>query len=193
MVRDYGFAPNPFHGYCTLATCKPQIRRTAQLGDYVVGIGSVAQGRGGHLVYCMQVEETLTFEDYWADNRFEENRPLLEGSRKQQYGDNIYWRSKGEHWIQADSHHSLPDGSPNPENLRSDTSVNRVLISSRFAYWGGTGPQLPSQFRDWEGVDLANCGRGYRCKFPQDLVAGFIQWIEPILSEGRLGRPRDWH
>ena len=72
MVRDYGFAPNPFHGYCTLATCKPQIRRTAQLGDYVVGIGSVAQGRGGHLVYCMQVEETLTFEDYWADNRFEE-------------------------------------------------------------------------------------------------------------------------
>ncbi len=28
--RDYGFAPNPFHGICTLATCKPVIRRVAR-------------------------------------------------------------------------------------------------------------------------------------------------------------------
>ena len=27
VVRyDSGFAPNPFYGYCTLATCKPDIR-----------------------------------------------------------------------------------------------------------------------------------------------------------------------
>ena len=30
VVRyDYGFAPNPFEGCCTIATCKPQIRRAA--------------------------------------------------------------------------------------------------------------------------------------------------------------------
>lgn len=28
IVRwDHGFAPNPFHGICSLATCKPGIRK----------------------------------------------------------------------------------------------------------------------------------------------------------------------
>jgi len=29
VAYDSGFAPNPFHGICTLACCKPTIRRTA--------------------------------------------------------------------------------------------------------------------------------------------------------------------
>ena len=29
VAYDSGFAPNPFHGTCTLACCKPTIRRTA--------------------------------------------------------------------------------------------------------------------------------------------------------------------
>src|SRR5262245_31415483 len=37
VARDYGFAPNPFYGFCTLATCKPDIRRTADIGDWIVG------------------------------------------------------------------------------------------------------------------------------------------------------------
>lgn len=37
VARDFGFAPNPFHGYCTLATCKPDIRATASVGDWVIG------------------------------------------------------------------------------------------------------------------------------------------------------------
>ena len=37
--RDFGFAPNPFHGVCTLATCKPAIRKGARVGDWVIGMG----------------------------------------------------------------------------------------------------------------------------------------------------------
>lgn len=33
VTHDAGFAPNPFWGYCTLACCKPAIRRTANVGD----------------------------------------------------------------------------------------------------------------------------------------------------------------
>ena len=37
VVRsDGGFAPNPFFGYCTLATCKPRIRKGALVGDWIV-------------------------------------------------------------------------------------------------------------------------------------------------------------
>ena len=38
--RDYGFAPNPFHRTCTLATCKPDIRSSAYAqGDWIVRYG----------------------------------------------------------------------------------------------------------------------------------------------------------
>lgn len=39
ITRDFGFAPNPFHGICTLATCKPRIRKAANIGDWILGIG----------------------------------------------------------------------------------------------------------------------------------------------------------
>ena len=52
IAIDTGFAPNPFNGFCTLACCKPGIRRTAQDGDYVVGIGP--KGSGNRVVYAMR-------------------------------------------------------------------------------------------------------------------------------------------
>ena len=42
--RDFGFAPNPFHGFCTLATCKPRTRRVAKVGDWIVGMGEGGLG-----------------------------------------------------------------------------------------------------------------------------------------------------
>lgn len=38
LDHDTGFAPNPFHGWCTLAGCKPVIRRTARIDDWIVGM-----------------------------------------------------------------------------------------------------------------------------------------------------------
>lgn len=34
MIADNGFAPNPYYGICTLACCKPRIRKG--VGDYVI-------------------------------------------------------------------------------------------------------------------------------------------------------------
>lgn len=41
---DDGAAPNPFWGVCTLTICKSKIRRVAEIGDWVVGVGSVNVG-----------------------------------------------------------------------------------------------------------------------------------------------------
>jgi hypothetical protein len=57
VARDYGFAPNPFFGVCTLATCKPQIRKHAQVGDWIVGTGAKCNRLDGHLVYVMKVQQ----------------------------------------------------------------------------------------------------------------------------------------
>jgi hypothetical protein len=64
-------------------------------------------------------------------------------------GDNIYHRKEGDKpWIQEDSHHSNPDGSPNSDNIKTDTSSSNVLISDYFYYFGKAAPE----------VDLASIG-----------------------------------
>ncbi len=59
---DMGFAPNPFEGYCTLATCKYKIRNTANVGDWVVGTGSVENVGNLKIIFLMEVVEKLTFD-----------------------------------------------------------------------------------------------------------------------------------
>ena len=46
IEHDFGFAPNPFHGTLSLATCKGDIRKNKnlQLGDWIVGLGSKSMG-----------------------------------------------------------------------------------------------------------------------------------------------------
>ena len=38
---DTGFAPNIQSNIMTLATCKPQIRKNAVIGDYVIGLKNI--------------------------------------------------------------------------------------------------------------------------------------------------------
>jgi hypothetical protein len=192
VARDYGFAPNPFHGYCTLATCKPVVRRVAKVGDWVVGTGSAKNKRQGFLVYAMKVTEVTTFEAYWDDSRFLEKRPNLHGSVKQAYGDNIYHRVEGSGaWIQEDSHHSLENGTTNLANLNVDTRTPQVLISVDFAYYGGEGPIIPDELRNFRGYDIC-ASRGHKSDFPAGLVKNFETWFRSLGQNGYLGAPIDW-
>lgn len=189
---DIGFAPNPFHGVCTLATCKPRIRRTAEVGDWVVGVGSVTQSRAGHLVYAMEVDEKLGFDAYWADPRFQLKKADRRGSLKYRYGDSVYHRGANGTWRQADFRHSSDSGEPNEDHIRRDTAADAVLIASRFTYWGGEGPKLPRKFTNWNGVDLSDPGRDYTYKvYPPEMVEAFVAWVLE-LPTGYQGRPADW-
>ncbi len=138
ITRDFGFAPNPFHGICTLATCKPDVRKSAKVGDWVMGVGgSLLKPVKGKCICLMRVSEKISFQEYWDDDRFSIKRPSRNGSRVQMLGDNIYHKDDEGNWVQEDSHHSNPDGSPNLVNLRRDTGkTNKVLISDYFLYFG---------------------------------------------------------
>jgi hypothetical protein len=116
----------------------------------------------------MKVTQTLTFNEYWASEIFFDKRPVRNGSSVMMVGDNIYHRDRpGSPWVQSDSHHSQPDGSPNPLNINKDTSADRVLASREFFYFGRAAPAVPSglleelKFRNQIGhrvFDAANCG-----------------------------------
>ena len=188
--RDYGFAPNPFHGFCTLATCKPVIRRVAQVGDWIVGTGSAYRSRTGHIVFAMRVSETITFEDYWEHPRFRAKRPNLRGSLKQAFGDNIYHKEQESGlWLQEDSHHCHEDGTSNPKNIVNDTQTDRVLVGEDFIYWGGSGPKIP----DFHGIDICKRGPAHKSKFPEHVVSALVEWFCSFEEEGFRGRPLKWH
>ncbi|TAY27683.1 hypothetical protein ELH93_28565 (plasmid) [Rhizobium leguminosarum] len=144
VARDFGFAPNPFHGYCTLATCKPRTRSVAQVGDWIIGMGGGQLGAVGRCIFAMQVSQVMSFNEYWDSPNFLSKRPVRNGSRCMMLGDNIYNRDSDGAWHQMDSHHSQPDGSPDPDNIRNDTQTNRVLISDRFFYFGKEAPEVPA-------------------------------------------------
>jgi hypothetical protein len=188
LTRDYGFAPNPFGGYCTLATCKPEIRNVAAIGDWIVGTGAKDAGLQEHLVYAMRVTEALTFDEYWKDARFAAKRVDRRGSRKRLFGDNIYHRSPATgHWVQEDSHHSRSDGKAFKINKDHDLQTNRVLISDDFVYFGSSAVALPARFR---GANrLRKKGQGHRANFSDDYVQRVIDWLRSLGKRGFQGRP----
>jgi hypothetical protein len=192
VARDFGFAPNPYFGFCTLATCKPKIREHASVGDWIIGTGAkVAYAYSGRLIYAMQVSEILDFDTYWNDPRFLQKRPNPKGSLKVLYGDNIYHRV-GRRWVQADSHHSFENGRVNKKNLQWDTGVDRLLVARKFVYWGRSAPVIPKQFRSFgkEEADICS-GRGHRV-FKDQLAASFVAWLERQGKWGVRGDPLEF-
>lgn len=192
VAYDSGFAPNPFNGFCTLATCKPEIRKRANIGDWVIGTGSHRKGvrRGGFLVYAMRVDEALSFEKYWDDSRFLKKRPNLAGSYRMACGDNIYSpKPNGSGWNQLNSYHSRNDGSSYQKHIERDTSVNRVLISKNFAYSGAEGPEVPKSLQ-YSGIILK--GRNYKKITDDTIIEDFEAWFTGLRVKGRYqGRPFD--
>ena len=76
MTHDTGFAPNPYHGVLTLATCKPRIRKYTKEGYWISGWTSnevYDKDYNKHsftdsnqkLIYLAKVSKVLSFKDYW--------------------------------------------------------------------------------------------------------------------------------
>lgn len=184
VARDYGFAPNPFYGYCTLATCKPLIRKHAKIGDIIIGTRSTP--RDYDLVFWMEVIETMSFDDYWSDNRFINKIPNLYAGNKKAFGDNIYHRGENGIWLQEDSHHTNYDGSSVQKNIDTDTSGENVLISENFSYWGEESIPLPKEFHPIKKV-----GPGHKSDFPDLLKLSVVNWLKSQ-ERGFLGKPIEW-
>lgn len=190
VARDFGFAPNPFHGFCTLATCKPQIRKAAKVGDWIVGISP--KKRGNRIVYFMIVSEKLSFDEYWKDARFDAKKPVLQSSRMFAFGDNIYHReTRSGDWCQVNSHHSYPTGRPNPTNIQTDTSEPFVLIAEQFTYYGGDGPLWPDDVIEAFGETIV-VSRSHRCNFSGSYKELVTQHLSKIGFLGFQGEPLDW-
>lgn len=186
LAFDSGFAPNPFHGWCTLACCKPAIRRRARPGDWIVGI--TRRGRDNRLAYAMKVEETLSFAEYWSDPRFRAKRPRWQTGAPvvERCGDNCYEPSGADEFRQLPSGHW--DHENNRENRREkakDLRGVRVLVGRRFCYFGANAEQFP------EHVSFQLPARFNRVNFTDQEKATLLPFLEG-LPQGIQGQPRNW-
>lgn len=186
IPRDYGFAPNPFGGICSLATCKPQIRKHASIGDWISGFGGANTSITRKMVFLMQVDDICTFDEYWDNPNFSYKKPIFEGKYQDCYGDNIYHHTKDGHWIQEDSHHSYENGVVNMNNLMHDTGTDRVLLSENFWYFGDSAIDLPLELSR-----VIAYGRGYR-KFDQEICTEIVRWVAEQYEPGQHGLPYSW-
>jgi hypothetical protein len=193
LDHDLGFAPNPFFKWCTLACCKPRIRKKAKEGEYIVGMaGKDARGLGRYypqLIYWMRVDEALTFDDYWRDLRFTRKRPRWPAAKLHMVGDRTYRHENNEgHWTFETSMHFVPGALQHRGgHMATDTAVNRVLIGQTFTYWGASGPALPAEL-----LPLFSNPRGEQCHHDPALLAKLHDFIAVDQPKGVAGRPADW-
>ncbi|MHB1115167.1 Nmad2 family putative nucleotide modification protein [Sideroxydans sp.] len=186
--RDFGFAPNPFHNLCTLATCKPRIRRVAKKDDWIIGMGGGRLRATGRCIFAMKVSKSITFNEYWTNPLYRDKKPVRNGSKKMMVGDNIYHLETGI-WQQLNSHHSYPDGSPNPHNVENDTQTNAVLVSEYFFYFGAAAIEIPPDIL--RGMDYVN-RRNHRVYVLADARL-LISYIENNFTPNKLlGDPFDF-
>lgn len=167
---DDGAAPNPFGGWCTLTICKPGIRKCAQVGDWVAGLGSTNVPSGnlaGRLVYAMRVEEVLSLKQYDEKARAggisripKVDSPFL----PDRLGDCIY---------------DFSDGAPKQRrsvhgqgNMSTDLSGKNALLSKEYYYFGRNAVELPEYLRS-----IIHQQQGFRSTSNEPYVQPFIKWI----------------
>lgn len=186
ITHDDGFAPNPFHGFLTLACCKPVIRRVAKVGDYVCANASLARGAAPRLVYIMRVTEKLTFDEYFRDERFQIKKPIRDGSKIERLGDNIYFSDKhgGRHQIDDTPHH-CEDG-----DMARDWRGQYVLVSDDFIYWGGKNQPPPPHLNRMYPETILHFRQGHSSsRFPNDFRQEVFDWFEKFPQRGMVGQP----
>lgn len=172
MTWATGFAPNPEKGFLSLATCKPVIRRSAQVGDWLSGwTAKEVHLRGGaklkfpeqKLVYLAKVAEKITMAEYW--DRYPEKRP---GSCE--WGDNIY-RPLVDGAVAVGDFEQVTNADHRSGDVARDLSGKNVLICREFYYFGAENAlEVPADVFPYAVP---------RCKkIPLGDVEGFLAFVE---------------
>ena len=175
LRQDCGSAPNPFWGICTLTICKPDIRRKAQVGDWVIGVGSkraeLKKGKfcnfSNSLVYAMKITEIKTLKEYDEFCRSSLKNKIPQCNAKDwrlRAGDCIYDYSK-------EGKSTIRRGAHDERHRKTDEKGANSLLSTHFYYFGVDARPLPIDLKE-----LIKKNQGHKIvRF--DLVEKFEEWI----------------
>ena len=159
---DDGAAPNPYGGVCTLAICKPNLRKIAKQGDWLVGLDSKLQ-----LIYTMKITSVMTMKEY--DSYTKENLPIKIPNKtskniEEQMGDSVYDFSNDEIKLRPSVHSRC--------TKEMDLAGKNVLLSTCFYYFGKETKTLPKELENIVNLDVDFI------KLTNELENSFLTWLE---------------
>ena len=169
LKDDKGMAPCVEDGIMTLATCKPKIRRSAKMGDWIAGFMPRPHKRG-LLVYAGRVARILDWGQYEAEFRGRKDavyRKLPNGGFKRL----------------RDDYHA------DKKRMKKDLCGPVVVFDEKaFWYFGGNPEELPDCLRH-----LAASVRDYQVKgAKEDDEKRLEKWLRSKHKHGGVhGEPRD--
>ncbi|MBQ4802357.1 hypothetical protein J8L88_05765 [Aquimarina sp. MMG015] len=183
---DDGAAPNPYFGVCTLAICKPKIRSVAQVGDWVVGLGSknvYGVDYSGKVVYAMKVTKKMTmmaYDEYCKQELKNKIPDVTHSAYMRKVGDCIYDFSKPRENMLRPSVH-------NKYNVDTDLGGHHVLLSDHFYYFGDSAIDLPTNLRP-----IIHQGQGHKSNANNQYKEAFVFWIGSLKNpiNTLLGNPQ---
>ena len=176
VVHDYGFAPNPFGGVLTLATCKPDIRKSAALGDWVMGTGSKRGVGSNSLLFAGRVSKILPMDVYGSSSEFKSKIPTFGSDAWKRRGDNIYVKESGRWRQRKNPFHGEAD-------VAHDLSGKNVLVCQQFWYFGTKAPQIPTEYSA-----LIKVGSKHKNNIGSTVIHLFLEWLQS-LPAGLTGEP----
>lgn len=174
---DDGAAPNPFWETCTLTICKPAIRRSANIGDWVIGTGSkntkLKDGKkydfSKHLVYAMKITDKKSLKDYneFCKKELSNKIPIWETNDwRLRLGDCIYDYSSNNNdpIIRKGVHKEI--------HRNRDIKGINALLSNHFYYFGVESIPFPPELKE-----LIKRNQGHKKIIREDLIQKFENWI----------------
>lgn len=188
QTHDTGFAPNPFHGMLTLANCKPQIRKTKKVGDWIAGFTSSMLNKDSvgneKLIYLMKVTEKVDYVEYWNNPKFACKKPTNTFEKNIGIaGDNIYKPNSQEGFVQIENRNHGIDG------MKRDLSGQFILVSEQFYYFGASPIEIPEEYRP--SIPKRQSANGNRTH-NIFLAENFINFIETNFTLGMHNMPHLW-
>jgi len=188
---DDGAAPNPFWGTCTLTICKPAIRRTSRIGDWVIGTGSknskLKDGKiydlSDSLVYAMKITNKLTlaeYDEFCSKNLNQKIPSWFNKDWRKRMGDCIY------DFANVDEP-NLRKGVHNQSNAERDLSGKYALLSDEFYYFGEVPRIIPQNLKR-----IIKKNQGHLRIEDAQILSDFEKWISQfkknkIYAEPQLG------
>lgn len=172
IPTDDGAAPNPYFEICTLTICKPVIRRNAEVGDWIAGVGSKnvnGADYSGRLVYAMKVTDVMSLEQYdsFCRDELQGKIPDIHSKNYQKrVGDCIYDFEASADGKLRPSVHGLG-------NRKTDLGGKNALLSTHFYYFGDQSIEIPQEL-----TGIIKQGQGHKSTSNEGVKLQFVEWIE---------------
>ena len=175
MTSDSDFAPHVRDGWLSLACCKPGIREKAKIGEWIGGVGGTTlfgSKEDSRLIFLMQVDETMSFDEYFYDKRFA-------GKKR---ADNIYKRNSK---LIQDNKANWMKKHVKEKDIRHDTKIDRVLLSKHFYYFGDKAIPLIH----FKSEELLKPYRNYGHWVSKNLSKKIFDFVSSRYLPGIIGKP----